>query len=247
MLDMRVASLLPISILYVHSLGAQSQSASRAFDAARLRPAVDTFVTVTGSGERVDTIGWATQTLRRAPSARGDTWIQVYQWHGRDGSESTDSLVMDRRSLRPLTEVRSTVVGRVTVNYDGAHVRAQILPARGASQQRDTTYRALVYSSSSLELLARAMATHERAAARLALYYPFPAQFGIREVELSVSGDDVVRARDGSKQDCWIVSVRLPSGISQFWIAKSDTTLVKFSSGEGGSVFWFLRPRAPAT
>ena len=77
----------------------QSRIPGPSFDASRLHAAVDTFVSVSVNAGRSDTIGWATQSLRRADFGGRDSWVQVYRWHGRDGVQSSDSLVVDAHSL----------------------------------------------------------------------------------------------------------------------------------------------------
>jgi hypothetical protein len=234
-------------VLSASVAGAQPRSPIPSFDGSRLRAGVDTFLTVTANAGRQDTIGWATQSLARATVAGRDAWVQVYRWRGRDGSQSTDSLVLDARSLRPLSEARSTGVGSVAVTYDGARVRAHISPAGGAARRSDTTYAAPVFSSASLELLARALVSRPASATRLDLYYPFPAPFGARQAALSVTGAESASVRGGRVVECWVVAAELPSGVTRLWIDKTTGEVVQFASGEGGAVFWFRRPGAPAT
>jgi hypothetical protein len=84
-------------------------------------------------------------------------------------------------------------------------------------------------------------------AARLDLYYPFPAPFGVRQAALTVTGTETVSVRGGQTVECWVVAAELPGGVTRLWIGKANGEIVQFASGEGESVFWFRRPGAPAT
>src|SRR5690349_4994901 len=138
---MRTTALL-IALLVASATAVVAQNPR--IDGRHLRPANDTFFTLLVSAGRVDTTGWATQTLARSKASRGEVWTQVYRWHGRDGSASLDSLVMGM-DLLPLTESRTTDGGSVEVTYAGSHVRASIQPKAGVARTLDTTFASIVY------------------------------------------------------------------------------------------------------
>ena len=228
-----------------HSL--QPRPHEPAIDGTQLRASIDTFFTTTVTAGATDTIGWATQSLIRARDEGRDTWVQVYRWHGRDGSSSIDSLVMDASTLRPLHESRATSAGNVAVKYDGARVLASVAPARGATRSVDTSFATPVFSSASLDAIARGIPRKANYSAQLELYYPFPAPYGVRSARLTVTGTETVPSRDRHGIECWVVVVELPNGTTKFWVARGTGTVVQFASGEGDMRFLFLRPGAPAT
>jgi hypothetical protein len=225
----------------------QSSAREPVIDGAQLHASVDTFFTTTVRAGATDTIGWATQSLVRARDGGRATWAQVYRWHGRDGSSSTDSLVMDASSLHPFHETRATSAGDVTVKYAGARVRASVTPVHGPTRSEDTSYAMPVFSSASLDALARAIPRKLHYSAQLELYYPFPAPYGVRSAHLVVTGTETVPSRDQHSIECWVVVAELPDGTTKFWVARGTGAIVQFASGEGDSQFFFLRPGAPAT
>jgi hypothetical protein len=237
-----------ITILSIVGLAAwhsvRSGPREPAVDGTQLRASVDTFFTTTVTDGATDTIGWATQSLTRARDGRRATWVQVYRWHGRDGSVSTDSLVMDAASLRPFHEARATSAGSVAVDYDGARVRASIAPAREPTRSEDTSYAMPVFSSASLDAIARAIPRKAGYTAQFELYYPFPAPYGVRSARLTVTGTEAVPSRDDHHLECWVVAAELPNGTTTFWVAKGTGAIVQFASGEGDGRFLFLRPGA---
>jgi hypothetical protein len=216
-------------------------------DGAQLRASIDTFFTTTVRAGATDTIGWATQSLIRARDGGRASWVQVYRWHGRDGSSSTDSLVMDASSLHPFHETRATSMGNVAVSYDGARVRASVTPAHGPTRSEDTSYAMPVFSSASLDALARAIPRKAHYSAQFELYYPIPAPYGVRSAHLTVTGTETVPFRDHHSIKCWVVVAELPDGTTKFWVERGTGTVVQFASGEGDTRFFFLRPGAPAT
>jgi hypothetical protein len=217
----------------------QSRIPGPSFDASRLHAAVDTFVSVSVNAGRSDTIGWATQSLRRADFGGRDSWVQVYRWHGRDGVQSSDSLVVDAHSLLPLSEARSTPAGSVLVTYDGARVRARITTRGGAARLSDTTYAAPVYSSASLELLGRAIVARHLASATIDLYYPFPAPYGVHQAVLKASATESLHLPTKGSVECQVVEASLIGSITRLWIGKASGEIVQLASGEGTAVVWF--------
>lgn len=215
------------------------------FDGSRLRTTNDTFYTLVVSADRVDTMGWATQSLTRFRTGGSQAWAQVYRWHGRDGSESLDSLVMSM-DLLPLTEARTTDVGSVEVAYSGPRVRASIQPTAGVARKLDTTFVAIVYASASIDAIARVLPSTGRARS-LAFYYPFPAPFGVRPGLLEPSGVATIKGPNGDDIPCRVVIARTGGGVTTFWIAKATGKVVQFDDKEGDTVFRFRRPGAPAS
>lgn len=209
-----------------------------------LRPAADTFYTLVVSAGRVDTIGWASQTLSRSKVRGSDAWAQAYRWHGRDGSASLDSLVMDM-GLLPLTESRTTGLGNVEVVYSGSRVRAAIQPASGPRRTLDTTFASTVYASASLDAIARALAPTATTKS-VDFYYPFPAPFGLRSGYFDVGGSATIKGPRGVEIPCWVVISRTGGGSTTFWVSKTTGEIVQFDDNEDGTIYRFRRPGAPA-
>jgi hypothetical protein len=217
-------------------------------DGTQLRAGVDTFFATRGAAGVIDTVGWYTQSLTRARDGGRDSWLQVFQWHDRDGSELTDSLVMDVASLRPVHELRVSRVGRVAVNYDGARVRASVVPVRGPTQSEDTTFAMPVFSSVSMDAIARAMPRKANYSAQFELYYLFPTPWRIRTSRLTVSGTATVPSQDHRDIECWVVVLEGPAvRVTKFWVEKGTGAIVQIADGEGDTRTLYLRPGAPAT
>jgi hypothetical protein len=238
---MRIASL-AVAVLVAASAPASAQHLR--IDGSRLRPATDTFYTLVVSPGRVDTTGWATQSLSRSSLRGNDVWTQVYRWHDRDGSGSIDSLTMDM-SLLPLSERRSTSLGSVTVVYSGSRIHAAIQPASGAQRVLDTAFASTVYASASLDALARALAP-ANVSTSVDLYYPFPAPLGVRPGSFEIRSSATIVGPGGATVPCWVVASHTGGGVTTFWISKTTGEVVQFDDNEGGTVFRFRRPGAPA-
>ena len=238
---MRIASLLLAGLLSAPTVACAQRIQ---LDGSQLRPATDTSYTLVVSPSRVDTIGWATQTLTRIRAPSGDAWVQVYRWHDRDGTDSADSLVMSM-DLSPITETRNTPLGSVAVTYTGPRVQAAVQPASGSRRTVDTTFASTVYASAAVDAMARALAP-SGTSPLVDFYYPFPAPLGLRQGQFQAGGSATIRGRGGIAVPCWVVIAHTVGGATTFWVSKATGEVVQFDDHEGGTIFRFRRPGAPA-
>jgi hypothetical protein len=197
--------------------------------------------TVAVSAESQDTVGIGIQILTRVPGPAGEAWFQVFSWTAKDGSVATDSLVMDYRTLRPLSQTRHTPQGSVRVTYSGARARGVIQLASEAATPFDTTFDRPVYSSAVFDLLARTLPLPASYATELYLYYPFPAATGLQRARMWVERSDVIRGANGLSTDCWVVVGSLPGSDMRIWIDKRSRQIVQMVADEDGKRFMHRR------
>ncbi len=168
-------------------------------------------------------------------------WIQTYSWLGRDGKLSYDSLTLDARTLRPITEQRSTKNGAVRVTYAGANVVATITSTGGAPRKLHTTLIGPAYSSSEIDALARTLPFAVGARLSVPLYYPFPAPVTFGSGEYEAIGTERTLGRGRRLEDCWLIQETFPDGLTRYWVNKSTREIVRIQSGEGSDAVIFFR------
>jgi hypothetical protein len=132
-------------------------STRHVLDGRVLTPGVDTTYTIALRIDGPDTIGTGIQNLTRSTGPDGEQWLLVFTWTAREGSVATDSLVMDYRSLRPMSESRHAPDGSYRVTYSGTRVRGVVQTAGQAASPFDTTFERPVYSSVGFDLHRRAL------------------------------------------------------------------------------------------
>jgi hypothetical protein len=212
-----------------------------ALDGRLLTPGVDTMYTIAVGAESQDTIGIGIQSLRRSPGPDGEEWFQVFSWTAKDGSVATDSLVLDYRTLRPLSQTRHTPQGSMRATYSGAHVRGVIQLASEAASPFDTTFDKPVYSSVVFDLLARTLPLPASYATELYLYFPSPSAAALQRARMWVERSDVIKAADGRSTECWVVVGALPGSDMRIWIDKRSRRIVQMVSDEDGNRFMHRR------
>jgi hypothetical protein len=160
------------------SADSTASTGGAALDGRFLTPGVDTMYTVALRAEGPDTVGVGVQTLTRSAGPGGEQWLQVFTWTAKDGSVATDSLVMDYRTLRPLSQARHAMDGNARVTYSGARVRGVVQTTSEAASPFDTTFDRPVYSSAGFDLHARALPLPASYATEVYLFNPFPSSRG---------------------------------------------------------------------
>src|SRR5437764_479243 len=198
-----------ILALCASTLSAQS---SLPLDGRLLSPGVDSFA-VTYGGQL---IGHSIQTTDSSTDAGSRVWRQTYVFHGAGGDVSTDTLIMDRVTLRPLREARAASVRRVSLTH----------PA---------------YSSATLDAIVRALPLKLGMTAEVDLYYPPPARQGAVRVTARVIREDEIVLRQRNKQPAWVVVVGAPGEATTFWISKDTRRLLQFDTQEGSATIQFRR------
>jgi hypothetical protein len=210
-------------------------------DGRLLHPGVDTFYMAVTARGHVDTTGRIVRSLVHRTVAGRSVWLQVYSFDGRNDFSTIDSLMMDSRTLLPITEARYNNMGNTHVVYTSTQIRTLVKLNAGGRTERDTSVPAPVYSSSVTDALARAIPATAVGRARVSMFYPFPAPFRIISGEFTTVGTDTVTGRSGRPESCWVIKVVLPEGFTRFWVSKSNHDLLRTISGEGASSVMFIR------
>jgi predicted methyltransferase len=206
-------------------------------DGRLLTPGVDTTYTIALRAEGPDTVGVGVQRLTRSAGPGGEQWLQLFTWTARDGSAATDSLVMDYRTLRPMSESRHTPQGSIRVTYSGARVQGVIRTTSEAASPFDTTFDRPVYSSAAFDLHARALPLPASYATEVYLFNPFPASRGLHRARMWVERSDVIWAANGMSTECWVVVGALPGSDMRIWIDKRSRRIVQIVADEGDTRF----------
>jgi hypothetical protein len=111
-------------------------------DGRLLHPGVDTFYMAVTARGHVDTTGRIVRSLVHRTVAGRSVWLQVYSFDGRNDFSTIDSLMMDSRTLLPITEARYNNMGNTHVVYTSTQIRtlvklnAGVLNATPASQHQ---------------------------------------------------------------------------------------------------------------
>jgi hypothetical protein len=206
-------------------------------DGRFLTPGVDTTYTIALRTAGPDTVGIGIQNLARSPGPGGEQWLQVFTWTAKDGSVATDSLVMDYRTLRPMSQSRHTPNGSSRVTYSGTRVRGVIQAVAEAASPFDTTFDRPVHSSAGFDLHARALPLPASYAIEVYLFNPFPASRGLLRARMWVERSDVIRAANGMTTECWVVVGSLPGSDMRIWIDKRSRQIVQIVADEGDTRF----------
>ncbi|HSU98040.1 MAG TPA: hypothetical protein VLI40_12470 [Gemmatimonadaceae bacterium] len=206
-----------------------------------LQAGVDTFyMTKVDSAGHSDTLGREVQTLEQAALGSRSVWLQAYQYLGKKGEFTSDSLTMDLTTLLPIAETRYNADGREQVRYDGTSIRTA-LRLQSGSEIRDTTISAPVYSSSTTDAIARAFPSTIGDRVHMLLFSPFPAPFKIGAADVQNISSEVVPGRAGRPEECWVVRVDMGGGFTRFWVNKATHEVARIQSGEGSRAITFIR------
>jgi len=221
-------------ILLAASLQAQ---ATQPVNGSLLRPGVDTF-TVSYGGQ---VIGRGIQVLSEALPAAPAAWKQTYTFQSLDGDASTDTLFMDRLTLRPIREARASSVGRFSIAFQPQEIVSISLAAVGGPVTTRTPLAAPVFSSASLEAVVRSLPLANGMQATVDLFYPLPATTGARQLGIRVVRSEAVATRGGGSRTAWVVVAGEPGEATTFWVDKADRTLLQFDTEEGSALIQFRR------
>ena len=223
-----------ILALCASTLSAQS---SLPLDGRLLSPGVDSFA-VTYGGQL---IGHSIQTTDSSTDAGSRVWRQTYVFHGAGGDVSTDTLIMDRVTLRPLREARVSSAGRFAFRFEGNEVEVTELSDGRAASVRRVSLTHPAYSSATLDAIVRALPLKLGMTAEVDLYYPPPARRGAVRVTARVIREDEIVLRQGNKQPAWVVVTGSPGEATTFWISKDTRRLLQFDTQEGAATIEFRR------
>jgi hypothetical protein len=220
--------------LSASTLSAQS---SLPLDGRRLSAGVDSF-TVTYGGQ---TIGRSIQATDSSTEGGSRVWRQAYAFYGAGGDVSTDTLIMDRLTLRPLREARVSSAGRFAFRFGANQVEVTQLSDSGATSATRVPLVRPAYSSAALDPIVRALPLALGMTAEIDLYYPPPAQRGASRVTARVLRDDEVAVGQGTRQPAWVVVIGAPGEATTFWIAKNTRQVLQFDTQQGAATIEFRR------
>lgn len=234
--EVNTARLRPLLIVFLLAfVAAQGYAQASAaghitLNGALLRPAVDTFYKV----DRTDTTAILIQSL--APVSRGarPAWLQVFKARGKN-YEVVDSIEMDGRTLLPIAEARHTSYGNVRLRYDGSSVREILTPSGEAARTSMRALAGVVYSSSTLDAIARVLPLDRMGSLSVMMYYPFPAKVGVSRAFYTLAGPTVVLDRHRLAIPCWSVDFTVAdvSGRTRFYVSKATRAIVQFETTDG--------------
>jgi len=224
-----------LTVAATTTAGAQSAGLPDARpDGRLLRAGFDTITFISRAADRADTVGRADQSLEALGGPDGSEWLQVYRsYESSVGLTGVDSLVMDRRTLRPLREARHNSLGSLHLTYTASGARGMIEPTGESPRMLDTTFAAPVFASASIDQVIRALPLDSGYAVKLDQYFPFPAPFGVRSTEVRVLGTESVPDGSGHLVDCWVVGVFTGGDEdNRYWINKASRRVVQIGEGE---------------
>ena len=209
-------------------------------DPTRLSPAVDTVAVTVEVPGRTIPFATAVESLRRTTRAGRPVWEQAYQWYGNDGSRTADTLWFEFSTLRPIENHRHKGAHDARIVYAGNAVHMRLVPRVGTEQVTDTTIRTPFFASGQLAALIRASPLTVGYSATYTLYYGPPR--AVRAVPIRVVGSEVVRMRNGSEMDCWVVDASLSEGLNTFYVSKADHRVIRLVNHEDpNAAFVFTR------
>lgn len=216
-------------------LGAQS---ALSIDGSLLRSGVDTFNVLHGG----QAVGRGVQSTVAITEHGSRAWLQTYAFRSNAGDVSTDTLLMDALTLRPLREARVSALGRFAFTFTPTEVVTWTFAAAGDSTAQRTDLAEGVFSSAALDAVVRALPLTEGMTAQVLFYYPLPATRGMVPMTIRVARSDTVSADDGgSQQAAWVVVAGEPGQRTIFWVDKMDRSIIQFDSEEGSAVIQFRR------
>jgi hypothetical protein len=114
--------------------------------------------------------------------------------------------------------------------YAGRAVRTRMVPRGGAEQVADTTLAAPIFASGELAALIQASPLRAGFAATYTLYYGPP--HAVRAAPFRVVRSEMVRTRNGSMIDCWVVDANLSDGLNTFFVSKADHRVIRLVNHE---------------
>lgn len=230
------------ALLSASSAVTAAQTQLPSVDGRLLRAGVDTFVATVQHGDATDTTGVAIQSYERVTWNGQPAWLQVYRWIEPGGRAPTDSLTMDAETLRPLAEARYQVRGTAHLVYSPGHVHADEDPSDGPPTTRDTPLPRPVFSSATMDALARALPLADGYETQVDFLFFFPVPNVVVPGRIVVTGSETVEDRAGRPVECWVVQVL--DG-TMFWIDKSSRMILRYATLDHGNITHYQRPTSP--
>lgn len=209
---------------------------SQPADGRLLRVGIDSF-TVSYGGQM---IGRAVQATERAVEGGVRAWKQAYAFTSAHGEVSTDTLLMDGMSLRPLREARVNTLGRFNVAFTPREVVTISQAADAKPVTRHAPIDGPIYSSAALDAVVRALPLRDGLATTITFFYPVPSDRGAVGIKIRVTGSDSL-TMGGRVRSAWVVVAGDPGEATTFWIDKTDHTVLQFDTEEGQAVIKFRR------
>jgi hypothetical protein len=206
-------------------------------DGRLLSPSVDTFSVSYGT----QIIGQGVQVTEQVFEAGAATWKQTYTFVSTRGTISTDTLLMDARTLRPIREARVSDAGRFRFEFRAD----EIISISLTDTARPVTTRARLvpgtYASAALAAVVRSLPLADGLQVTLSLFYPLPSQRGSATLVTRVLRSEPVSVRDQSPRAAWVVVAGAPGEATTFWIDKQDRRVLQFDTEEGSALIRFRR------
>ena len=206
-------------------------------DGKLLREAVDTFnVSVAG-----DVFGRGIISRSRVQTSHGAQLLQVHSWRIAGGMPIVDSLFSDAQTLRSIRQVRVVGATLIEVQFRGDSAHVATLPSEDSITTQSLALEAGVYSSAALDAIVSGLPLAENFEAQLRFYYAPPSDRGVEAVNVMVAASDRVKDREGNERDAWVVFAEKRDGGTVYWVDKSNRSVLKFDTKEGGALIEFRR------
>lgn len=218
---------------------APASARTQAIQPQHLRPSTDTIEVTAELPGRSIPIATAIQSLRRETRAGRATWRQVYQWRGKDGSRTADTLWFDARTLAPVEHRRHNAAMDAVTTFSPGRARTRTVPKSGKPVVHDTTVAGALYASGQLDALLRAAPLAEGFGATYRLYYGPPAP--VRAARVSVARSATITTRAGRAVECWVVEALLPEGRNVVYIARADRRTLRLENFEDPKAMFLFR------
>jgi hypothetical protein len=226
--------------LRISNAGAQDKHISP-LDPRLLLAGTDTVAVTVEIPGRIVPFATAVESLRRVRRGGAAAFEQSYQWFGKDGSRTADTLWLDARTLLPLENHRHNGAHDASTIFRPSGARTRLTPKGGSEQITDTSIAGPLFASGEIAAIIRASPLAVGFAATYALYYG-PLRTPVRPGPFRVTGSETVKSRAGQPVECWVVDAALSEGLNTFYIAKADRRVVRLVNHEDPSAaFVFTR------
>lgn len=215
-----------------------SAQAKLPFDGRRLLAATDTFV-ANYSGSP---IGRGIGRLERRQEGGTSVWHQAYAFRAANGAVSTDTLVVDALTLRPIREVRTSDLGRFEIAYGRGEVTTrQFVAGKPPTVTRDTLGPSTL-ATAALQAVAQSFDHVLNARAELDLYNPAPGPARRVRGTVQVVRSEDVPDRSGGRRAAWVVEARVEGDVTTYWIDRASRAVLRYQTTEGPALIEFHRP-----
>jgi hypothetical protein len=221
-------------MLFASPLAAQ---ATHPVDGRLILPSVDTFRVSYGG----QVIGRGIQITEQVVEEGVPALRQTYTFESSGGDMSTDTLLMDASTLRPIREARASAAGRFKLEFRDKEIATVTLEASSEPATTRTAVDGQVFSSAALEAVVRALPLVDGMQANLDLYYPPPSKRGAVTVSARVIRSEAIVTRNGGSRSAWVVVAGERGEATTFWIDKVNRQLLQIDTEEGSAVIQFRR------